>query len=459
MCVLGFLFCYGAMVAHSDEVNPPRGLVLSLEECERMTLERNLTALRAEAGVDAAHAAVREARAAILPHLDFSSRYTRLGPTITFEVPTEEGSQQITVGPALNRNATVSLSQAVYAVGPTKLARRAAAVGIGLSEATLANIRDEVILAARQAFFNCLRAKALLDVAKQRQEQAQAHLGDAEAYYQAGTAPRADVLRAQVEVANAEHLALAAQNGVDLAFIALRNLLNLGQEVPLDLKVPEVPKLVEPNLGRCLEAAKMRRADLTGATLGIELSRAKEALAASETKPTVFLAGDRQWKTSTGFSSPTSWSLSLVASMPIFDGGAGSAKVERARRETEQGELDLQALGQAVEAQVRGALLSLEASRKQIEVAQVAIEQAQEALRITELQYKEGVARSVEVLDAEVALTQASTNHVNALYDYETAKAGLARAAGVYSVGELIEQNHKSPPRAAVEEATAGVEE
>ena len=101
----------------------------------------------------------------------------------------------------------------------------------------------------------------------------------------------------------------------------------------------------------------------------------------------------------------------------------------------------------------------MEASRKQIEAAEAAVAQAQEALRVTELQYGEGVARSVEVLDAEVALTQASTNRVNAVYDYEIAKAELARAAGVYWVEELTTENHKNPPGAAPEAVPSGGEE
>jgi outer membrane protein TolC len=294
-----------------------------------------------------------------------------------------------------------------------------------------------VKLQVRQAFFNCLRARELLEVAKQRESQVAGHLKDAQSYYEAGTAAKVDVLRAQVEVANAGYQTLAAENGVDLAFIALKNLLNLGQDVSLDLKVPEVPKLVEPDLGRCLETATTKRPDLLGAGFNVELAEAKVALAASETKPTVALAGTKQWTTASTFSSESPWSVSLVATAPLFDGGTGRAKVEGARRERNQAQLDLQALQQAVEAQVRSAFLSLESNRKQMEAAQVAIEQAKEALRITELQYAEGVARAIEVLDAEVALAQASSNRVNAVYDYETAKAQLAQATGVDSLDEL----------------------
>lgn len=451
------LLLWSGVAICSEEVAVPER-PLSLEECESLALERNLAALQAEVGLKSASAAVREAKATLLPQLALTGSYTRLGPKISFEIPTQQGSQTVTVGPTLNRNATLSLTQLLYAVGPMKVARRAARVGLDSSAAVLANTRDEVLLAVRQAFFDCLRAQALLGVAKETEAQAQAHLKNAEAFYGAGTVAHVDVLRAQVEVANAAHLAVGAQNGVDLAFVALRNLLNLGQDVPLELNVPEVPRLVEANLVHCLEVAKVKRADLVGARLGIELAGAKELLAASEAKPTVSLVGDRQWKTGAAFSPTTSWSLSLVASMPILDGGATGAKVERARRDKEQGQLGLEALEQAVEAQVRGAFLSLQSSRKQIEAAEAAVSQAQEALRVTELQYSEGVARSVEVLDAEVALSQASTNRVNAVYDYEIAKAELARAAGVFSVEELIAEGENSPgaPAEAVPSGAEG---
>jgi len=457
--LLGLSLCSAValpQVARDDGPAPSGTVLLSLEESEALVLEDNLLVLRAEEGVVGARAAVKQAKASILPHLNVSAMGSRLGPVATFTIPTATGSEQITVGTPSQKNLTLSLSQPVYAPGPMKVAPQAARIAMGLTESALAGTRDEVLLQVRKAFFNCLRAKELLTVAEQRQQQALAYLKDAQAYFQAGTTARADVLRAQVEVANAEHVVLQSQNSLDLAYLALKNLLNISQETTLQLQIPAVPKLEDVSLAQSLETAKTVRPELKVADFQVDLARAKESLAAAATKPQVFLSGNRQWQTSTAFSAGTSWSLTLSASMPIFDAGEARAGLARAHSDTRQSDTDRRTLQQSVDAQVRAAFFSLEASRKQIEVALVAKEQAQEALRITQLQYGEGMARPVEVIDAQVALAQAASNYVNSVYDYETAKAELARAVGVRSVDELATA---SPPALVPEQPTPQIKE
>ena len=81
--------------------------------------------------------------------------------------------------------------------------------------------------------------------------------------------------------------------------------------------------------------------------------------------------------------------------------------------------------------EVKKAYLYIQDSEKNIVVAEKAIEQAEENFRINEERYKEQIATSTEVLDAQTLLTQARTNYYNTLNVYNIAKAKLERAMGI----------------------------
>ena len=83
-----------------------------------------------------------------------------------------------------------------------------------------------------------------------------------------------------------------------------------------------------------------------------------------------------------------------------------------------------------VKLQVKNAYLHLKTAEKNIETARISVGQARENYRITDLQYKEQVTTSTEVLDAQTLLTQAQNNYYGALYRYNTAIAELERAIG-----------------------------
>jgi len=81
--------------------------------------------------------------------------------------------------------------------------------------------------------------------------------------------------------------------------------------------------------------------------------------------------------------------------------------------------------------QVRQAFLSIKEAEKRIDTSQVAVNQAQEDFRMSQVRYEAGVGTNLDVIDAELALTQAKTNYIQALYDYNTSKALLDQAMGV----------------------------
>ncbi|MDO9068239.1 MAG: TolC family protein, partial [Deltaproteobacteria bacterium] len=124
------------------------------------------------------------------------------------------------------------------------------------------------------------------------------------------------------------------------------------------------------------------------------------------------------------------WDLGVSASWPLFDGGSGLGRIKEARANARQLRLAKQQVEDWIRLEVLAGYLTLKASEKAIFSQQLAGEQAQEALKIARARYESGQATNLDVLDAQLALTQAQTNRIQAVHDYLVSLAKLEKAVG-----------------------------
>jgi len=127
------------------------------------------------------------------------------------------------------------------------------------------------------------------------------------------------------------------------------------------------------------------------------------------------------------------WQVGVGATLDVFDAGLIRSRVHEAEGARDSAAAALEQVRQTVALDVRTALSTLRQAQVNRQTTAANVQQAREALRIAQVRYRAGVATSVEVTDAQVALTQAQTNQVNAEYDYLDAQAALARAIGRYA--------------------------
>lgn len=123
-------------------------------------------------------------------------------------------------------------------------------------------------------------------------------------------------------------------------------------------------------------------------------------------------------------------SIAVQAEWKFFQGGKTRAETNRVRRKIRALKAGIEGYRNRVSEEMRNALLDCQVAGTNIDTAARALDQAKENWRITDLQYKQQVATSTDVLDARAFLTQADTNYFKALYGYLDAKAGLERAIG-----------------------------
>jgi len=150
--------------------------------------------------------------------------------------------------------------------------------------------------------------------------------------------------------------------------------------------------------------------------------------------PTVAVGGQYNfWGNNLKFGGDTwesYYTFSLVLNVPLFNGLVNAAKVGESKAMLKQLEFSQKGLTEMVKFEVNDSILSLQQAKESLLSQEKNVEQAQEAVRIAELNYKEGLATNLDVSGAHVALSQARTNHSQALFDYALALAQLEKAIG-----------------------------
>ncbi len=132
-------------------------------------------------------------------------------------------------------------------------------------------------------------------------------------------------------------------------------------------------------------------------------------------------------------------SITLGVTVPIFDGGLARARVKEARGVQANAEVNRRTSADQVQVDVQQAYIALVQARNRVAVANVGLAQAREAYRLARVRYNAGVSQQtgispqLELSNAQTTLAQAQSNQINALYDYNTARAQLDRAVGRYS--------------------------
>lgn len=132
-------------------------------------------------------------------------------------------------------------------------------------------------------------------------------------------------------------------------------------------------------------------------------------------------------------------SITLGVTVPLFDGGLARARVQEARGVQANAEVNRRTSVDQVQVDVQQAYIALVQARNRVAVANVGLAQAREAYRLARVRYNAGVSQQtgispqLELSNAQTTLAQAQSNQINALYDYNTARAQLDRAVGRYS--------------------------
>jgi outer membrane protein len=416
---------------------------LNLETSIDIALKNSLTIHYAKEGVDAATAQKREAVTGFLPKFNTSYNYTRLNETpfsrfqgLPAGFPIPNGTE-IPVGTQNNYNWTIEARQPLFTGGGLIANYQASKIGEDAARIEETAKQQDVVRDVKIAYFDILRAQRIMETERQSVEMLTAHRDVADNYFKVGLIPKNDLLYAEVELANGKQDLVKAQNEVELTCARFNTILKRKIFAPVQIVDVLKYQPLEKQLDECFEIALKNRPELKISALKAAQAEKMVRLAQSEYLPNLSLVGnytrfgDNPSVSGSAFKDSENWYVMGVASWNFWEWGRTKFRVDASRARENQALDAAKELNDQVALEIKNAYLILQMAQKQIAVSEKVIEQAQENFRITQERFKETVATSTEVLDAQTLLTKAKAQYANALGDFNISYAKLDRAMGI----------------------------
>lgn len=418
------------------------GPKLTLKNCIEIALKNQPSIQAATQNVIAARGRKIQVRSSLFPQLKASTGYS------------ENHSLGGAFGESITKSYTTTLSAdlLLFDFGKTGNATDAAEWNARSFSHEKERTEQDVILSVKQAYFALLAAVNMAEVAAKRVAQTEDHLKRAEAFFRAGSKPRFDVTRAEVDVNSARLGLINARNTLRIQTIILNNLLGFdpGQEIQIASELP--PVVISMNLEQAQAEALKIRPELQKADAEIEAAKARVRSEESGYWPSLSASGAYNWAngTSSGaYSLPSStsagssngiafendvgnsWNAGILLSVPLFQGGLTRGRISEARATLKAVEANRETIKQSVLLEVNRAYTDIENANARIQVMEISLQKARESLELAQGRYDAGIGPFLEVTDAQLAAAQAEIDHIQAQYDYQLSVARLFKAIGV----------------------------
>lgn len=291
---------------------------------------------------------------------------------------------------------------------------------------------NEMRSTVTNAYFNMLQKDNLRKLSDESVTRLADHLKNVQAQYDVGVVAKVDLLRSQVELADAQQSLIQAENSYQVAEANMNKIIGLPMGTTLQLDDLLVYNAYDKTMEDCLVYAALHRPELEQAEQNVKAYKGALKIAKSGHMPQVSASATQQWSDKNWPGDENgNWGVGVNVSMNIFDSGVTLSKIHGAEADLKKAEETYRDTVDVVKLDVRTNYLSLREAEKRIKTTELAVEQADEDYRIAQLRYMNGVGTNTDVLDAQVALTQAKTNYTQALYDYNTSKTNLETSIGV----------------------------
>jgi outer membrane protein TolC len=395
---------------------------VTLAEAIRRALDADPAAVAAAVAVSSASADLREARGLWLPSLTASSGY--------YNSSNERVDQSTGRIVSENYSAQISGSLELFAGGRRIAENRSARAAVAAREAEYRSQRFDTILRTTEAFYEAAAAADIQRLAEQRLARARQQLAFARTRFDVGTATSSDLLRAELEVGNAELAVLDAKTSLRTAALGLGRQIGVaGQAHPVPAALPERAPALAPT-DTLVERAIRSSPSVVATEALLRQRRADRLAAATSYLPSARVSGGYDWFAYDFPPNQQSWSLRLVASLPIFDGFQREGALQRSLARERLAEASLRDATIAVRVDVESAVGEIESAARRVEISDHATELAREDLRVLEERYQIGAATILDLQASQVALTEGELAAVRARQELGTAIARLEAVLG-----------------------------
>ena len=400
---------------HAAEGQQSEPKVLTLQQAERMALENHPGIRAANERVKVQEAVLARARAGYYPTVgvrgSYENRPANANPNADEDLFSTSGQVNWLVSDFGRREGAIRREQ------DTLEARR-------FSERTSV---EDVVLAVRRAFFDYLRAEALVRVEQDTVKDRETLVRQAQGFFDVGTRPKIDVARAEASLFAAKAGLIAAQNGVRIAWARLRNAMGVT-------RFPEHPVATDVNvraitlsLDDAVKAAFESRNEIKEFRSRLKAQQEAIEVVKRGRMPRLRFDGQygRRWHDDQDIVSSM-----LILDVPLFTGFTLKPDIEKNVRDYAVIKAQLEERQQSIALAVEESYLNLLEAGERIRANEAQKKSAKENLDLANGRYQVGVGSIIEITEAQVINTRAQTDHIRSIYDHKVAEARLARAMG-----------------------------
>lgn len=434
---------------------------LSVEDSVKLALVHNKMLQQTLEERTIAEGQIVSSRSAYLPNVGLSGQYRREELVPSFDIPDANGvPQHIQLGTLNNYSAALTVTQPLFAGGAIRAQVELARLSSLLADQTVRAATQDVVYSTETAYYNLLVSQNLVNINTEEVRAAKAHLTDVEKKKAGGVVADFDVLRAQVELSNAEVSLIRSRNAINLARANLIKTMGVSQDSDFVLSDEFVFAPTTVSMEEAVKTAFTNRPDLYSREYQIRQQREQLRLARSRYLPNVSAYFTNSWANPSPVNFGGSanewgqiWQAGLQGAWPIFDGFQREGIIIQEKARLKQAQIGLLDAEETAIFELTQAILSMENAAESVQAQRLNVTRATEGLRLADVGYQQGIKTQVEVIDAQSALTTARVNFLQAIYAHVVAKLAVERAMGTIvkvqsaeaSAAEKTEDGKQSP--------------
>ena len=412
----------------------------TLSQSIAKALNDNVTFKATKDKLDQAVYVKKQARSDFLPKLSTSYGYTRLSEVtksqpidiVFFTIP--ETDQNTLDNYMWKGTVTQPLFTGFALASAYKLSK----LGVDSAKTEIKLAELDLSLEVKRAYFNILIAEKGVAVVQKELDSLKSALQVAKNFHESGMVPFNDVLKAEVEYANAQQNKVKAQNDLRFAKYAFNEILSNPIRNPVEVEDILSHSSETFPYEQLVEIALKNRPEIRNINIGLEQVDQKIRYARSAYYPDVSFAyncikeGDTPNVSGSKFHDDFRWEMIVSARWTIWEWGKTHFSVLELKSNASELRKTKIALQDKIRIEITNALLDVDTTVENVPTTRKAVEQGEMNLQVTEEQYKGQIVTIREVLDAQAQLTRAKVNYYKALYDNNLARARLLRAIGQY---------------------------
>ncbi|MEW6702380.1 MAG: TolC family protein [Bacteroidota bacterium] len=412
-------------------------LSLTVEQAIEIGLQNSKTLHSSLMKVKAAEAKQKEINAGRLPSLKLSASYRKLSTVAPFIINTPFGTFEAAPVFFDNYSSQLSLFQPIFTGFKLSSSTEIAEQTTNATTEEYNKDKSDLVFNIKNAYWSLFKAAQLKLVMDENVQTVKAHLEDAKNLMKTGMLTKNDLLKLEVQLSDMAFKQIDAENGVKLATVGLNSV--LGIPLNTNIEVVSSANLTQNNydeLNKLIDDAVQKRPEIKSADHRIKASEAGVTLAKSSWYPQINIFGNYYYSKPNPRIVPAknefrlTWDAGVNFSLSVWDWLTTTHQTEQAEAQLSQSVDAMGIIKDNITLEVTQNFLSVHQSKRKIEISELAVKQAEENMRITSEKFKNGLAISSDVIDAETALSTAKINYTNSIVDYELAKAKLNKSIG-----------------------------